>query len=214
MKMPPNSNRYDTRLDKFERHRSCKQQHITKSDLQIKKNCKFRNSVQSNEIKNNKYSIQSKDLKICENSEIDLKSDCKFRILFSKFGSKKIEFDQFIFQCKFEFYKFLNSTIDSIVFSLIKKFANTCSSSIALLKPVLSNLISSKLFSNFTCYAFVTLVCILIYLPCIQNGFVFDDMPAILHNKIVLQPTPFTNFVQLFTTDYWGSKISKVSSEF
>ena len=41
----------------------------------------------------------------------------------------------------------------------------------------------------------------------------FDDIPAILRNKIVQEQTPFTNFMQLFETDYWGTPIYKVSSE-
>ena len=159
--MPPNS-RY---FDKFERHRSTKQfnSQTTKADLQqLKKNYKFKNSTtQFNDCKQNVETEKGDDLKNCKNVEsIDLAKGTK--------NLQQTDCTQCI-QQQSKNCKFKNSSYSSDCRNIFKKFSskfvrNTC---LSIRLRIISN--STK----FTCYAFVSFVCILIYLPCIYNEFVF-----------------------------------------
>lgn len=215
--MPPNS-RCD-RIDKL----TASKQNPTKSDLQVKKNCKFRN-VQSNEIGNCKSNANSASKDSVSNfranaigkQSIGRRKDSRWDpIEEGKSLLKNLEFKSV--NCEF---KSLTTSLVSKIFDVLKilkslkerkwKFPNTCFTSTT--RQLLRFSKSSKfaLNSSKTCYAFVILVSILVYLPTLDNEFVFDDVPAILHNRVVQEQTPFKNLIQLFTTDYWGSEIYKV----
>lgn len=215
--MSPNS-RYD-RLDKFERRSTSTKQSVAKSDSPSGKNCKFGN-VQSNEHcdtvagEHQDFTQQADDLKSCKFKSVERSiglKNCKFKE-FKEFNdpaprrpscSKQYELKMTISQ-KTSNFKFKFPTIPACRFKMSKSFTSTCSS--ASNAPIHIHVLIS--------YVFVTLISVLIYLPCIYNEFVFDDKPAIVHNKIVQEVTPFTNVHQLFTTDYWGTPIQKVSGLF
>ena len=56
------------------------------------------------------------------------------------------------------------------------------------------------------------IVCMAVYWPALHNQFVFDDLPAIVHNRQVT--SGYSRWAQLFATDYWGNPIHQVKSSF
>lgn len=215
--MPPNSTRSD-RFDKLERpHRSANRQ--ARSDLQVKKSCKFRSNFASGETKNCKCNRlkQSTDELGSRGAQSAGPNSCskgcpKSSTPTNRSGTSSRQRGEPLKptnssgerNCKLNGLR-SSPTVDvhsNELKQLKPKFTNTCSSCRTLCRHS----------RTITCYALLAVACLLIYLPCIHNEFVFDDIPAILHNEVVQQPTPFTNLAQLFTTDYWGAPIRKVSS--
>lgn len=234
--MPPNSN--STRSGRFEKieHRSVNSQtnpqtniqtnlqtnpqtnpqmnpqtNPTKGHLQVKKSCKFRGNIGETKHCNRPKQSDGSGAqqatgpkgcpKACaKNSANRRRTNSRSKQRGETLKPTNSSAERNATNCKLNV---LSPTVDVHLneFKQLKfKFTNTCSSCLCM--PSRTT----------TCYALLAAACLLIYLPCIHNEFVFDDIPAILHNHVVQQPTPFTNLAQLFTTDYWGTPIHKVSS--